>query len=40
MQKQAKVAIDDADIIIYITDSKNEPMAQDYEISEMLRKKA
>lgn len=39
MQSQARIAIDDADIILFISDSKTEPLPQDFEVAKLLRKK-
>lgn len=39
MQTQARVAIDDADVVLFISDSKTEPLPQDFEVANLLRKK-
>ena len=38
MQIQARIAANEADIILFITESKVEPLPQDYQVTELLRK--
>lgn len=40
MQLQARVAIEEADLILFVVDSKNPLMADDFQAAELLRKKA
>lgn len=38
MQTQARIAMQEADVILFISDSKVEPLPQDYQVAELLRK--
>lgn len=40
MQAQATIAMNDADIILFLTDSRTELTSEDYKVTEMLRKKS
>ena len=38
MQAQARVALNEADIVVFLTDSQMEPLPQDYQVIDLLRK--
>jgi len=40
MQAQARIAIDEADLIVFLVDAREEPNREDYNAAELLRKKA
>ena len=40
MQAQAMIAMNDADLILFLTDSRTELTSEDYKVAEMLRKKS